>query len=87
MSGCSEHTVLFLYLYNLGSKNRHKAATRNCVPQRKVVSGCLEHTMLFLYLYNLGSKKHHKADRRNCIPQVKVCECMFGVRCGLLVYM
>ena len=86
MSDCLEHTVLFLYLYNLGSKKHHKAATRNCIPQRKVVSGCLEHTMLFLCLWNLGSKKCHRAAMRNCIPRVKVCECMFGVRRGLLVY-
>ncbi len=75
-----------LYLWNLGSKKRHKAATRSCVPQRKVVSDCLEHTVLFLYLWNLGSKKCHRAASRNCVSRVKVCECMFGVRCGLLVY-
>ena len=28
-----EHVVLFLCLCDLGSKERHKAATRNCVPQ------------------------------------------------------
>ncbi len=78
--------MLFLYLYNLGSKKRHKAATRNCVPQRKVVSGCSEHTVLFLYLWNLDSKKCHRAATRNCVPRVKVCECMLGGRRGLLVY-
>ena len=30
---CSGHTVLFLCLCDLGSKERHKAATPNCVPQ------------------------------------------------------
>ena len=29
-----EHVVLFLRLCDLGSKERHKATTRNCVPQR-----------------------------------------------------
>ena len=28
-----EHVVLFLHLWNLASKERHKAATRNGVPQ------------------------------------------------------
>ena len=28
-----EHVVLFLRLCDLGSKERHKAATRNCAPQ------------------------------------------------------
>ena len=30
-----EHVVLFLYLFNLVSKNRHKATTPNGVPQGK----------------------------------------------------
>ena len=74
-----------LYLCNKRN-NATSRSTRNCVPQRKVVSGCLEHTVLFLYLWNLGSKKYHRAASRNCVSRVKVCECMFGVRCGLLVY-
>ena len=71
VSGCLEHTMLFLYLWNLGNKKCHRAATRNCVPQRKVVSDCLEHTVLFLHLWNLGSKKCHKATRHNRVPQRK----------------
>ena len=50
------------------------------------MSDCLEHAVLFLYLWNLGSKKCHRAAMRNCVPQVKVCECMFGVRHALLVF-
>ena len=34
---CSGHTVLFLCLYDLGKKERHKATTRNGVPQGEVV--------------------------------------------------
>ena len=30
--------MLFLYLYNVGSKKGHKATTHNCVPQGKGVS-------------------------------------------------
>ena len=74
-----------LYLCNKRN-NATSRSTRNCVPQRKIVSGCSEHTVLFLYLYNLGSKKRHRADTRNCIPRVKVCEYMLGVRRGLFVY-
>ena len=59
-----------LYLCNK-HKKCHRAATRNCVPQRKVVSDCLEHTVLFLHLWNLGSKKCHKATRHNRVPQRK----------------
>ena len=35
----SEHVVLFLCLWNLGSKGRHKATTRNGVPQGKGACG------------------------------------------------
>ena len=32
---CSEHTVLFLCLYNLGRKVRHEATTQNCDSTKK----------------------------------------------------
>ena len=68
-----EHVVLFLRLRDLGSKERHKAATRNCAPQGMgrarhirsqtdtVVRFVPEHVVLFLCLCNLGSKERHKA--------------------------
>ncbi len=37
-----EHVVLFLRLCDLGSKERHKATTHNCVPQR---IGRLQYTL------------------------------------------
>ena len=68
-----EHVVLFLRSCDLGSKERHKAATRNCAPQGMgrarhirsqtdtVVRFVPEHVVLFLCLCNLGSKERHKA--------------------------
>ena len=54
------HAVLFLRLWNLGSKGRHKAATRNGVPQGKAVSVYSEYAVLFLCLCNFVSKTLHK---------------------------
>ena len=78
-----EHVVLFLCLCDLGNKERHKAATCNCVPQGMgrarhippqtdtVVRFAPEHVVLFLCLCNLGSEERHKAITRNCVPQVE----------------
>ena len=65
------HAVLFLRLWNLGSKGRHKATTRNGVPQgigrarhtpyQTVFDNvCSEYAVLFLCLCNFVSKTLHK---------------------------
>ena len=76
-----EHVVLFLGLWNLGSKGRHKATTRNGVPQGigrlqyvfsqtdTVVRLVSERVVLFLGLWNLGRKGRYKATTRNGVPQ------------------
>ena len=78
-----EHAVLFLCLCDLGSKERHKVATRNGAPQGKkgpqhtpsqtdtVVRFAPEHAVLFLRLCDLYSKERHKATTRNGSPQVR----------------
>ena len=75
------YVTVFLCLCNLGSKERHKAATRNCAPQGMgrarhiplqtdtVVRFAPEHVVLFLCLCDLGSKERHKAATCNCVPQ------------------
>ena len=62
-----EHAMGFLYLFDLVSKTRHKAATHNGVPlgigrarytphKRYFIMFVRGHTVLFLCLCNLGSK-------------------------------
>ena len=76
-----EHVVLFLRLSNLGSNGRHKATTRNSVPQGigrlqyissqsdTVVRFAPEYVVIFWHLWNLGRKGRHKATTRNGVPQ------------------
>ena len=78
-----EHVVLFLCLCDLGSEERHKAATCNCAPRWEgrarhispqtdtVVRFAPEHAVLFLCLCDLGSEERHKAATRNRVPQVE----------------
>ncbi len=43
------YATVFLEWRYLGSEERHKAATLNCVPQGVVCGVCSEHTVLFLF--------------------------------------
>ena len=67
--------MLFLWLYNLASKNSHKATTHDCIPQEVVCGVCSERTVFFLCFYNLASKGCHKAATYNGLDQ-RVIECV-----------
>ncbi len=74
------YVTVFLRLCDLGSKERHKVATRNCVPQGMgrarhippqtdtVVRFAPEHVVLFLCLCDLCNEERHKATTVNCVP-------------------
>ena len=58
--------MLFLHLFYLGSEERHKVTTPNCVPLGE--DGVVwEHAVLFLHLFYLGSEERHKATTPNCV--------------------
>jgi len=75
------YVTVFLRLCDLGSKERHKVATRNCAPQGMgrarhippqtdtVVMFVQGYVTVFLRLCDSGRKERHKTATLNCVHQ------------------